>query len=41
VLVSFTGTGAATFVDLPTASDRGIAVAQKLIAIGNYVPFPN
>jgi D-3-phosphoglycerate dehydrogenase / 2-oxoglutarate reductase len=27
-LVSFTGTGAATFVDLPTAAERGIAVAN-------------
>ena len=27
-LVSFTGTGAATFVDLPAARDRGIAVAN-------------
>jgi len=27
-LISFTGTGAATFVDLPTAAERGIAVAN-------------
>ncbi len=27
-LVAFTGTGAATFVDLPTAAERGIAVAN-------------
>jgi phosphoglycerate dehydrogenase-like enzyme len=27
-LVAFTGTGAATFVDLPTATERGIAVAN-------------